>query len=103
MLVFAHGWPSVNAVRKRYRKRLSFNISKLELAHARNMMGNGIHLAAVAAWHFYIFAHVIRKDVAARLRLPLADYVVAQLNDPDPVTDLELSSPDSEKEDDTLA
>ena len=36
------------------------------------MMGNGIHLAAVAAWHFYIFAHVIRKDVVARLRVPLS-------------------------------
>ena len=30
-----------------------------------------LHLAAVAAWHMYVYAHIARKDLTSKLPMPL--------------------------------
>ena len=38
------------------------SISQLPEQSQRSLLGNGMHLAAMAAWHLYIFGNIVRRD-----------------------------------------
>ena len=71
-LAFSQGWPTVKAAPKRFRDCMMFDMGGLSNNNKKIMLGNGIHLFPITAWHFYVFSHVVRKDVIAKLHMPLA-------------------------------
>jgi hypothetical protein len=64
---FSQGWPSMAHISKKYSRCTGYPLNSLSPATQQKLQGNGMHLACVAAWHLYVFSHIIRRDIVNRL------------------------------------
>ena len=71
-LGMSQGWPSTRHVPEILRDTRTFNIGDLPINHLRGMLGNGVSLMWIAAWHFYVFSNVIRKDLVCLMPMPVS-------------------------------
>ena len=80
-LALSQGWPSIPTESNRgFKDCISFDM-EAQTKDMRHFLGNGMHMCATAAFLFYLFAHIIRRDVVREflpdLRLMQLDVGIA--------------------------
>ena len=72
-LNFSQGWPSIGFPgNQKYQKCVGHDLSHLSCSAQQDLMGNGIHLPAFAAWALYVSSNVVRRDLLQKLPPPLS-------------------------------
>ena len=79
-IAFAQGWPSLPNISDEYAHCAGFDLHSLSVPTQKSLQGNSMHLLCVAAWHLYVWSHVVRRDLLCKIApsvpfvVPVADF-----------------------------